>query len=67
MEKTFHAPSGTRCRAGGKALGGGGAGAGGGGGGGGCCEVKSAEPARVKGPRNSAELPLIAQPDGPLA
>lgn len=54
-----------RCRAGGKALGGVG--------GmrrrrGGYCEVKSAEAARVKGPRNSAELPLIAQRDaGPLA
>lgn len=34
------------------------------------CKVKSAEPARVKGPHNSAELSLIAQYDGvvgPLA
>lgn len=44
-----------RCRAEGKALGELG---------GGSCEVKSAEPARVKGPRNSAELPLIALYDG---
>lgn len=28
------------------------------------CKVKSAEPARVKGPRNSAELLLIAHHDG---
>lgn len=59
MEKTFRARNGEslqgrRKSSGGKRR----RGVGGG------CEVKSAEPARLKGPRNSAELPLIAQYDG---
>lgn len=59
LEKAFSARNGTLLDAGQEEkLGGGG------------CKVKSAEPARVKGPRNSAELSLIAQYDGvvgPLA